>query len=103
MKMLWEKISMFGVCTIITDGAPDNLREGDRFLMRVFIEKGYPRETLIQLNRVRVYWQVLYVSDIMAASGSKIDPEVLGQPHSHRKRSHLRWPTEHPTTSDFQV
>ena len=103
MKMLWEKISMFGVRTIITDGAPGNSREGDRFLMRVFIEKGYPREALIQLNRVRVYWQVLFVSDIMTASGNKIDPEVLGQPYSHRKRSHLRWPTEHPTTSDFQV
>jgi hypothetical protein len=103
MKMLWEKISMFGVRTIIADGGLDNPRGGDRFLMQVFIEKGYSREILLRLNRVRVYWQALFVSDIMTASGNKIDPEVLGQPNAHRKRSHLRWPTEHPTASDFQT
>jgi hypothetical protein len=50
-----------------------------------------------------VYWQVLFVSDILTVSGNKIDPEVLGRPKAHRKRSHLRWPTEHPTASDFQT
>jgi hypothetical protein len=102
MKMLWEKISMFGIRTIIADGGLDNPRVGDRFLMQVFIEKGYSSETLLRLNRAHVYWQALFVSDILTASGNKIDPEVLGQPNAHRKRSHLRWPTEHPTASDFQ-
>jgi hypothetical protein len=103
MKMLWEKLSMFGVHTIIADGELVNPREGDRFLMQVLIERGYSREILLQLNRVRVYWQALFVSDILTASGNKIDPEVLGQPTTHRKRSHLRWPTEYPTASDFQT
>jgi hypothetical protein len=43
------------------------------------------------------------VPDILTASGNKIDPEVLRQPNAHWKRSHLRWPTEHPTASDFQM
>ena len=103
MKMLWEKLSMFSVRTIIADGGLDNPRDGDRFLMQVFVDKGYSRETLLRLNRVRVYWQVLFVSDILTASGNKIDPEVLAQPEAHRKRSQLRWPTEHPTASDFQM
>jgi hypothetical protein len=103
MKMLWEKLSMFGVQTIIADGELVNPREGDRFLMQVLIERGYSREILLQLNRVRLYWQALFVSDILTALGNKIDPEVLGQPTTHRKRSHLRLPTEYPTVSNFQT
>jgi hypothetical protein len=71
--------------------------------MQVFIEKGYSREILLRLNRARVYWQALFVLDILTALGNKIDPEVLGQPNAHWKRSHLQWPTEHPTASDFQM
>ena len=103
MKMLWEKLSKFGVWTFIADGVVENPRAGDRFLMQAFVEKGYPRDILLRLNRVRVYWQALFVSDIMTASGLKVDPEVLGRPTVYRKRSHLRWPTEHPTASDFQT
>jgi hypothetical protein len=29
---------------------------------------------------------------MLTASGNKIDPEVLGQPSTNNKRSHLRWP-----------
>jgi len=103
MKMLWEKLSMFGVRTVIADGLVDNPRGGDRFLMQAFVEKGYSRDILLRLNRVRIYWQALFMSDILTASGNKIDPEVLVRPQVYRKRSHLRWPTEHPTASDFQT
>ena len=50
MKMLWEKISMFGIRTIVADGGSYPPREGDRFLMQTFFEKGYRREMLLQLN-----------------------------------------------------
>ena len=66
---------MFGVQTIIAEGGLDSRREGDRFLMQVLIKKGYSREILLRLNRVRVYWQALFVSDILTASGNKIDPK----------------------------
>jgi hypothetical protein len=86
MKMLWEKISMFGIRTIVADGGSDPPREGDRFLMQTFFEKSYSWETLLRLNWVRVYWQALFVSDILTASGTKIDSEVLGQPRVRFKR-----------------
>jgi hypothetical protein len=104
MKMLWEKLSMFWcVRAFIADGVVDNPRVRDCFLMQVFVEKGYPRDILLRLNRVRVYWQALFVSDILTASGNKIDPEVLGWPNAHLNRSHLRWLTEQPTASNFQT
>ena len=40
MKMLWEKISMFGIRTIVADGGSDPPWEGDHFLMQTFFEKG---------------------------------------------------------------
>ena len=94
---------MFGIRTIVADGGSDRPREGDRFLMQTFFEKSYSQETLLQLNRVRVYCQALFVSDILTASSNKIDSGVLGQPQVCHKRSRLWWPTEHPTTSNFQT
>ncbi len=46
---------------------------------------------------------MLFISDILTASGTKIDSEVLGQPRKRCKRSRLRWPIEQPTTSEFQL
>ena len=94
---------MFGIRTIVVDKGSDPPREGDRFLMQTFFEKGYSRETLLQLNRVRVYWQALFVLDILTAFGTKIGSKVLGQPRVRCKKSRLRWPTEHLTASNFQT
>ena len=103
MKMLWEKASLFDVRTVVTDAGMVFLQEGNQFIMQVFFEKGYPWETLLRLNRVRVYWQVLFLSDIFTPSGNKIDTEIIVQPQVRRKQSQMRWPTEHPTKLDFQL
>jgi hypothetical protein len=50
MKMLWEKISKFGVRTVIADTGITQPRKGDRFIMQAFFEMGYPREILSRLN-----------------------------------------------------
>ena len=103
MKMLREKVSMFGIRTVTADSGAEFPREGDRFLMQVFFEQDYSPESLLRLNWVRVYWQALFLLDILMASGKKIDTEIMGQPQVHRKQSRLRWPTEHPTESDVQL
>ena len=71
--------------------------------MQVFFEQGCSTESLLWLNRVRAYWQLLFFSDILTASGKKIDTEIIGQPQIRCKQSRLRWPTEHLTESDFQL
>ena len=50
MKMLWEKVSKFGVRTVIADTGIAHPREGDRFIMQAFFERGYPRDILSRLN-----------------------------------------------------
>jgi hypothetical protein len=52
-------------------------REGDDWLMARFIATGYKREDLLTLNRVRKHQQVLFLSDILGASGGSLDKRYL--------------------------
>ncbi len=103
MKMLWEKISKFGVRTVIADTGITHPREGDQFIMQAFFERGYPQDILSRLNQVRILWQALFLSDIFAVSGQILDQEVVGQHNSQRNRSQLQRPLKHPTELDFQL
>ena len=77
MKMLWEKVSMFGI-TVTTPSALGSFpREGDDFIMQVILRAGYSTHEIKRINRVRVSMQVLFMSDILTASGNMISPEVL--------------------------
>ncbi len=77
MKMLWEKISMFGVKIVVANEAMKYPREGDQFIIQLLLERGYTRESLQRLNCVRIFLQVLFLSDILTALGNKIDLKVL--------------------------
>ncbi len=103
MKMLWEKAFKFGVRTVVMDTGMVLPREGDQFIMQALFEKGYSQENLLRLNRVRIYWQALFLSDILTASGNKINTEVNAKATLQRKQSRLKRLTEHPTESDFQL
>jgi hypothetical protein len=103
MKMLWEKVSKFGVKTVIANTGVAFQREGDRFIMQEFFERGYPWDVLSSLNRVRIHYQQLFLSDIFTASGQKLDPEVTRQDNRQQNWSELRWPIEQPSESDFQL
>jgi hypothetical protein len=45
--------------------------------MLVFMERGYSREMVRRLNRVRIHMQVFFLSDILTASGNRIDGAAL--------------------------
>jgi hypothetical protein len=85
MKMLWEKVSMFGARTVIADTEMVFPREGNRFIMQAFFKKGYSRGILLRLNRVWIYWQALFLSNIITASGNKINTEMTAQREIQRK------------------
>ncbi len=55
MKMLWEKAYKFGVVIKTARGPLAFPRQGDKFLMQVLMERGHSRETIRQLNRVRIH------------------------------------------------
>jgi hypothetical protein len=103
MKMLWEKVSMFGLKVIVADFHLKYPREGDCFIMQVLIELKYSREKLRILNQVRVSPQLLFLSNIPTASGLKINPEVMHPRPPAETWSKMRWPNEWPTKSNFQL
>jgi hypothetical protein len=103
MKMLWEKISIFAVKTVVADLAMEYPQEIDWFVMQLFFEMGYPWEILQRLNHVHIFLQVLFLSDILTASGNKIDPKVLLHRPTSKARSRMRLPTECSMDLAFQL
>jgi hypothetical protein len=103
MKMLWEKLSMFDIHTVITDLTMEFPREGDQFIMQVLVRVGYTDEALSHLNRVRVSLQLLFKLDILTASGNKVNADILSRQPQGEAWSTMRWPNEHPTDSDMRL
>ncbi len=101
MKMLWEKVSMFGLKVVVVDFHLKYPREGDRFIMQVLIELGYSKDKLRILNQVQVSLQVLFLLDLLTASGQKINSEVMYQCPPAKTWSKMQWPNKRPTESNF--
>ncbi len=103
MKMLWEEADKFGVTIETAKGTLAFPRSGDEFLMLILMERGYSRELLRRLNRVQIHNQVLFLSDVLTASGNKIDGAALRTHQSTEKMSTLNWPKEEPTMEDMNL
>jgi len=103
MKMFWEKVSMFGMTVTTSEESWGFPREGDEFIMQVILQAGYRTEDLWRINKVRVLLQVLFMSDILTASGNMISSEVLSPRPRGEARSTMRWPNKQPTTSDMDL
>jgi hypothetical protein len=79
--MLWEKLSAFNVKIVMADHTLKCPRENNKFIIQALINKGNTGNTLRRLNHVRVLQLVLFMSDILTASGCKIDKEAELQWH----------------------
>jgi hypothetical protein len=103
MKMLWEKLSMFNMHVIVADQPLEFPREGDQFIMQVLIKAGYTSKVLSCLNRVQVSLQLLFMSDILTASGIKVCTETLFCQPQGEAWSKMKWPHKSPTDSDMTL
>ena len=103
MKILWEKVSIFGIIVTTPSAIGSFPREGDDFIMQVIMRAGYTSDEVKRINRVRVSMQALFMSDILTASGHVIAPDILSPRPRGETRSSMRWPNEHPTSSDMTL
>jgi hypothetical protein len=103
MKMLWEKLSIFDMQVVVADQPLEFPKEGDQFIMQVLIKAGYTGKTLSSLNRVKVSLQVLFMSDILTASGNKVSTDILARRPQGEARLKMRWPNEYPTDSNMKI
>jgi hypothetical protein len=101
--MLWKKLSMFDIKVVIADIAHKYPWQGNQFIMQALLRAGYTGEMLHQLNRVQISLQLLFMSDILTASGNRIDTKILLQQPPGKIYSCMRWPNKQPTQSDMQL
>jgi hypothetical protein len=74
---VWEKVDRYSFVLTVHNLLLPFPREGDDWLMARFIAAGYGGEDLLTLNRVRKHQQVLFLSDILGASGGLLDKRYL--------------------------
>jgi hypothetical protein len=79
MKILWVKLSKFDMKLIVEDFNQRYPCKNSQFIMQVLIKSGYSGDMFKRLNCVRVLQQLLFMSDILTAKGSKFDIEVLSR------------------------
>ena len=58
---------MFKVVIDINENFLKIPREGDKWIMQLFVRAGFNKEDLLRLNRVRVRQQVLFLSCVLGA------------------------------------
>ncbi len=64
---------------------------------------GYAGEALRCLNRVRISLQVLFLSDVLTASGDQVSVDILLWRPKGKAWSTMRLPKEQPTDSDMRL
>ena len=70
---LWEFVSRYNIVLKPPEQLiPNEIREGDTNIMQTLYTLGYQKQELMQINQVRIFLQVLYVSDIVEGNGKKI-------------------------------
>ena len=103
MKSLWEKCDEMNISIAFQDIPLDLPWEGDKWLMGEFIRLGYSEEQLRRLNRVRIYQQVIYLSEVLSASGKQLDQKYLCKRPQGAMWSKLNFPKESPPNKDFAL
>jgi hypothetical protein len=101
LRLLWEKDDMFQIKIEINDLPLNFHRVNDRWLMKVLEAEGYSEVELITLNRVRCYQQVIFLSDILIASGRAVDIKHMRHRPWNETWSTAIFPEEKPSTQDF--
>ena len=78
------------------------LRQGDELLIMIFKRACVSEATLRSLNRCRIVWHLIFLSDIAAANGRQIELKFLSPPTELAPvQSDLKLAEERPTPEDW--
>jgi len=77
-------------------------RQGDELLIDIFQRARISESTLRSLNRCRIVWHLLFLSDMVAANGRQIELKFLSPPTDLAPvESELSFAEERPTPEDW--
>jgi hypothetical protein len=103
LKSVWEKSFKLGIDIQLAHIPLQPPRERDSWIMAKFIRMNYNTQSLCKLNRVRLHQQVIFLSDVMDASGRAIESKYLEERPMNERWSSLIFPKEMPSNSDFRL
>ena len=102
VKSLWEKCFIFGIT--LEEGKQHIVppRERDEWLMPLLCKMNFTPDDLLQLNRVRLHQEVLFISDVMDARGTIIDKRYDLRRPDLEHWSTYKFPRQRPPNKDFR-
>ena len=103
LKSFWEKCDRFDVMIEFNDTLLEIPRCGDKWLMREFLRCWFSANDLMWHNIVLIHMQVLFLSDILSASGKILDGKYLVQRKTDKKWLKLNVLKEQPPNKDYTL
>jgi hypothetical protein len=103
VKLVWEKASCVRVVIKKANLPLHPPRERDSWLMHELVRLNYSSNNLQRLNRVQLHQEVLFLSDIMDASGQTLDRTYLRPKPRDEACSSLSFPIKQPPARDFKL
>ena len=99
-KVLWELLDYYKVTLTLADTDIVPPREKDYVLMDHVITL-LPQHHWAAYNRVRHFYGVYFISQITRCDGKSVNMDFINSRTT--KASSMRFPTEQPTDSDFEI
>jgi hypothetical protein len=103
MKLAWEKAHNLWVEIDIANLPVHPPRERDLWHMKKFVRMNYNSNDLRRLNRVGLHQEVLFLLDVMDASGQAIYRKYLNPKLMDESWPSLSFPIKQPATQDFKL
>jgi hypothetical protein len=103
LKSVWEKASHLNIEIQLAPLPLQPPREQDPWIMAEFLQMDYDTHALRQLNWAKLYQQVIFLSDMMDASGRAIESKYLDERPYGEQWSSLIFPKEMSSCSDFRL
>ena len=101
-RSLWEGLDHYGFSFHLDYPTQQLPRENDELLIDVFQRSDLTTEELRSLQRCRISWEMLFLSDIVGASGRQLDRRCLSPPNASTvERSTFTFGIEQPSVRDW--
>lgn len=104
MKSFWERLSHYKFVIHINYPTLKIPREGDAPIMQILARAGYKGKRLAQLNRCRLFFKSMFLSDLTSANGRcflAADPRRYEA--TTKRDSRFHYPREEPSADDWTL
>ena len=104
VRSFWQGLDYYNVKMNIDYPVQPIPREEDDLLCNIFCCADPSSVELLSLNRCRIVWELLFLSDMTSANGKHIEHKFLSRPTSENPpRSSFSFSEERPSDQDWTV